>query len=115
MRLPIATSILILAAGPVLAPALAPALADPESEFRGRRIAEANCQTCHAIGQVDHGGNPAAPPFREMWRLPGYATLRADLLGQVFLRHAVMPDFEPTREQAADLADYIDSVRSDRP
>ncbi len=93
-------------------PAIGPASAfDAESAFRGRRIAEANCAECHAIAQVDESANPAAPPFRIMAQRRDLATLRADMLGDLFLRHAVMPDFEPDPGQAADIVTYMESIQ----
>jgi cytochrome c len=92
--------------------AVAPASAfDAESAFRGKRIAEANCADCHAIAQVDASADPAAPPFREMAERRDLASLRADMLGDLFLRHAVMPDFQPDARQADDIVTYIESIQ----
>lgn len=84
---------------------------EPESAFRGRRIAEANCAICHAIAQVDQSENPQAPPFRRLSRLASYRDLRLDLAGPLFLRHPAMPDFKPTREQVHDIVEYIESIQ----
>jgi mono/diheme cytochrome c family protein len=84
---------------------------DPESAFRGKRLAEANCADCHAIAQVDESLDPAAPPFRAMAKRRDLATLRAELTGDLFLRHAVMPDFEPDAKQADDIVTYMQSIQ----
>ena len=87
------------------------AAADRESVFRGKRNAEVNCGPCHAVAQSDEGTNAAAPPLRELWTRPSFATLQRDVAGPLFRRHAVMPDFEPTIGQVSDLMNYIESIQ----
>jgi cytochrome c len=87
------------------------AAVDPESAFRGKRLAEANCADCHAIAQVDESLEPAAPAFRAMGLRRNLATLRTEMTGDLFLRHAVMPDFEPDARQADDIVTYIESIQ----
>lgn len=101
MRIPLA----ILA----MAVSVTAACADDEREsaFRGKRIAEANCATCHAIAQFDGSPLPSAPPLREIGARFAFAELRVLLRGPVFLDHAEMPDFEPSQVQADDLATYM--------
>lgn len=84
---------------------------DPESAFRGKRLAEVNCAECHAIAQVDESLDPAAPPFRIMARRRDLATLRAEMTGDLFLLHAVMPDYEPDARQADDIVTYMESIQ----
>lgn len=84
---------------------------DPESAFRGKRLAEANCAECHAIAQVDESLHPAAPPFRLMARRRDLASLRTEMTGDLFLLHAVMPDFEPDAGQADDIVTYMESIQ----
>ncbi len=88
------------------------ALADEhrESAFRGKRIAEANCAVCHAIGGHDSSPLAAAPPLRDVGSRIRVERLREMLRGAVFLKHAAMPDFEPSDDQAADLATYITNI-----
>ena len=85
--------------------------ADPESEFRGRRLAEANCAHCHAIAFYDPSENTAAPPFRDLRRKISLASLRKQFAGDFFRRHPEMPDFEPTRDQIDDIVDFIESIQ----
>lgn len=106
--MPTRTSWLLFAMLALMRPAAA---ADPESAFRGKRLAEVNCADCHAIAQVDESLDPAAPPFRAMARRRDLATLRAEMTGDLFLRHAVMPDFEPDARQADDIVTYIESIQ----
>ncbi len=95
-----------------LAAGCGPALAgDAESAFRGKRIAEANCSDCHAIAQFDVGANPKAPPFRKMGERRPLEGLREDIAGDLFLRHAVMPDFRPDAQQADDIVTYMESIQ----
>lgn len=96
--------VLFLLAGPLRA-------ADPESEFRGRRLAEANCAHCHAIAMYDPSENADAPPFRRLGRLRPLESLRKEFAGDFFRRHPEMPDFEPTREQIDDIVDFIESIQ----
>ena len=84
---------------------------DAESAFRGKRLAEANCADCHAIAQVDESLDPAAPPFRAMAQRRDLATLRTEMTGDLCLRHAVMPDFEPDAKQADDIVTYMESIQ----
>ncbi|MGY6706927.1 MAG: c-type cytochrome [Rhizobiaceae bacterium] len=91
----------VLWAGQVIA-------ADRESEFRGRRLAEANCYDCHALALEDESLDPRAPPFRDL-ALRGEA-LREDMAGDLFARHPEMPDFEPSADQIDDLVDFMESL-----
>jgi len=84
---------------------------DAESAFRGKRLAEVNCADCHAIAQVDASLDPSAPPFRAMAERRDLTTLRTEMTGDLFLRHAVMPDFEPDARQADDIVTYIESIQ----
>lgn len=93
-----------------MVPAAAQSL-DPESAFRGRRLAETNCAPCHAIAQIDESEHPDAPPFRHMANRRPLETLPADMLGDLFLRHAVMPQFEPDERQVNDIVTYMKSIQ----
>lgn len=96
----------------VLALSATPARSDDhrESAFRGKRIAEANCAVCHAIGGHDASTLAGAPPFRDIGARIEPGQLREILRGAVFLEHAAMPDFQPSDDQAVDLATYIHSI-----
>lgn len=85
-----------------------------ESAFRGKRIAETSCAECHAIAQFDASALSNAPPFREIAVRTTTGELTEMLQGPVFLRHEAMPDFEPSVDQAADLAQYMSSI-AERP
>lgn len=106
----IAASIACAMAMVLAMPPSASANDDPESAFRGRRIAEANCAGCHALAQFDESTLQTAPPLRDIGRTIPANDLRRLLQGPVFLQHAVMPDFEPDPRQAADLAAYITDI-----
>jgi mono/diheme cytochrome c family protein len=101
---------IVLAAGAALLVAAQAEAADRESEFRGRRLAEANCYDCHAIALHDESLDERAPPFRELATRDDVEALRADMAGDLFLRHPEMPDFEPTPAQIDDLVDFIESL-----
>ncbi|NMG40238.1 cytochrome c [Chelativorans sp. ZYF759] len=99
-----------IVAGVALVWAAQVAAADRESEFRGRRLAEANCYDCHALALYDESLDPRAPPFRELALRGDVEALRADMAGDLFARHPKMPDFEPTPDQIDDLVDFIESL-----
>lgn len=103
-------TLIVVAAGLSILVAGQAAASDRESEFRGRRLAEANCYGCHALALHDQGLDERAPPFRELARRPDVDTLRADMAGDLFERHPEMPDFEPTPDQIDDLVDFIESL-----
>jgi len=84
--------------------------ADRESEFRGRRLAEANCYDCHALALEDESLDPRAPPFRDLALRGDVEALRDDMAGDLFARHPEMPDFEPTSDQIDDLVDFMESL-----
>jgi cytochrome c len=107
-------SIMIAIASVLVAELPANAEDDLESAFRGKRLAEANCAGCHAIAQFDESTLGAAPPLREIGSRFSPKELRDMLSGKVFREHAMMPDFEPDHQQAADLANYILSISDNR-
>ncbi len=69
-------------------------LSDTEMIESGRKIAEAQCITCHAIGLNDTSPRSDAPPLRTL--LAGYPqdVLAEDFREHVHVGHPDMPDFE---------------------
>ncbi len=77
-------------------------LGDPAA---GRRLAEAWCMECHAIGPKTLQGNRPGPDFVVVANRPSTTPLSLN----VFLRsnHDNMPNFILTRSQADDIVAYI--------
>lgn len=81
------------------------------SVAEGRRLAEINCSSCHAIGASGESRHPMAPPFRTLSR-----DYPVDSLGEAFAEgilvgHPAMPEFQLEPEQIDDLLSYIESVQ----
>ena len=89
-------------------PAEAQDTGDPAA---GQRLAERWCSgACHVIGPAsERGTSSGTPTFAAIARMP--STTRMSL--SVFLQtpHARMPDLHLSRDEIADLAAYILSLR----
>lgn len=99
--------LVVLALQLITTAALAQTAGDPAA---GRRLAEAQCSACHAIGPGRSGpeiGN--APAFADVARKPSTTALAL----QVFLRtpHAQMPNIVLTPAQLDDVVAHILSLR----
>ena len=76
----------------------------------GERIATRWCASCHAIGREQPRTRTEAASFAEIARVPEF---NARLLAFFLLDpHPKMPDMSLTRNEAADLAAYILSLRN---
>lgn len=74
--------------------------------FEGEKIAKRWCASCHVVAKDQKRGNTQAPPFSEIARKPG---LTAASIALFLLRpHPPMPDMNLTRNEASDLAAYIE-------
>ena len=99
--------LLVLALQLITTAALAQVTGDPAA---GRRLAEAQCSSCHAIGPGPRGSEAgAAPAFADVARMPSTTALAL----QAFLRtpHAGMPDIALTPAQLDDVVALILSLR----
>jgi len=97
----------------VLATQLLAGAALAQDPAAGRRLAEAQCSSCHAIGPGMSGPVlPGVTPFQAVADRP--ATTNLSL--QAFLRtpHARMPDIVLNGQQLDDLVAYILSLRGTR-
>jgi len=86
------------------------AMAQQRDPAPGRRIAERDCATCHAVKPGDVGPSPveAAAPFQLVARMPS----STELALRVFLRtsHAGMPNLQFTEQEIDELVAYIISL-----
>lgn len=78
----------------------------------GRRIAEANCQRCHAIGATGESPHPPAPPFRTLSQRYPVSDLQEAFAEGVRVGHPDMPEFQLPPDQIDDLLAYLQSVQA---
>jgi mono/diheme cytochrome c family protein len=83
----------------------------PSDVAWGRRLAQANCARCHAIGPRGSSPNAFAPPFRELRRRYPVDELNATFTPYTLSGHAPMPDFAARADELADLLAYVRSVQ----
>lgn len=83
---------------------------DAELIAKGKRLAEANCAVCHAIGETGPSKLAAAIPFRDMALDFDQTDLEDALNEGVPTEHPAMPDWQMTPAQASALAAYIISL-----
>lgn len=83
---------------------------------RGRRIAEANCGRCHAVGRTGASPNPKSPPFRNVGKKYPLADLEEALAEGIVVGHkgGEMPRFELSPQQIDALLAYLKSVQRKR-
>ena len=82
----------------------------PGDVVAGRRIAEANCVSCHAVSDwPGKRGADVAPPFAAIANDPA----RTEMWLRVFLQtpHRRMPDLILTNQEIDDVISYIGSLR----
>jgi mono/diheme cytochrome c family protein len=96
-----------LAAGCLLLLATGPAIA--ANPVRGEALAEHWCASCHVVFPDQRRALSDAPSFRSIVRRPGFNS-RA-LAYWLLAPHPPMPAFSLTRDEADDIAAYIESVR----
>ena len=100
------------------------AAADPSSLIAGKRIAERNCGSCHAVAD-GVSPNPDAPPFRTVhrrYRDGGLATLLAEgMIAPVDpeeevdrIIHPRMPGAKLDEDEIRLLAEYMRSLEPRR-
>ena len=93
--------------GAVFLLATSPALAG--NPMRGEALAKRWCSTCHVVASDQRQARTDAPTFRSIGRRPGFKP-RA-LAYWLLAPHPPMPDFSLTRDQADDLAGYIETLK----
>lgn len=80
--------------------------ADPNN---GKALATRWCSDCHVVGGEQKRGTDQAPPFAVIAKVPGFD---ANKLAFLLLKpHPNMPSLSPSRAEAADIADYIASLK----
>ncbi|WP_420407062.1 c-type cytochrome [Hoeflea sp.] len=88
------------------------ALAESAFEAEGRRLVEANCSGCHAVGRADASPHPDAPPFRVLSAsFPIDALEEAFSDNRIYSGHPDMPEFIATPDQVDAIITYIASLQ----
>jgi len=81
--------------------------ADPSN---GERLAHRWCEACHVVSPTQRGpATDQAPPFATIAKLPDFDAARIALF--LLDPHPKMPDMNLSRNEAADLAAYIATLR----
>jgi mono/diheme cytochrome c family protein len=74
---------------------------------QGETLAKRWCASCHVVAADQQSGNTQAPPFSEIGKRGGLDAAKVALF--LLLPHPKMPDMSLTRNEAADLAAYIET------
>jgi mono/diheme cytochrome c family protein len=75
----------------------------------GKALAERWCSSCHVVNQGQKSATDQAPPFASIARMPNFG---AAMLTYLLLKpHPNMPRLELSRTEAADLAEYIATLK----
>lgn len=82
------------------------------SVTQGRRIAEANCSKCHAVGKFGDSPLPIAPPFRTLHLKYPVEDLEESLAEGITTGHPTMPEFRFEGDQVRDFIAYLKSLES---
>lgn len=77
----------------------------------GRRLAEINCATCHAIGPTGDSRHPTAPPFRTLSQNYPLNSLEEAFAEGILVGHPDMPDFQLESAEIDHLLAYLNSIQ----
>jgi cytochrome c len=88
------------------------ALAQSAAERRGFRFARLHCTECHAIERAGESPLQNAPPFRTLHLKYPVQDLQRPLAEGV---HPIMPRFQLTAAQVADLMAYLKTLEPPPP
>jgi mono/diheme cytochrome c family protein len=75
----------------------------------GGRLAKQWCAACHVVSKDQTRGTTEAPPFSSIAEKPNFNAARLALF--LLNPHPVMPNMSLTRDEAADLAAYIETQK----
>lgn len=96
------------------APAEAGQPAEADLIADGRAIAEAECASCHAVGEFGESPVPAAPTFRTVLSRYNSDVLEQELIEGVRVAHP-MPDFQFNPQGVDALLAYLQSIQTSTP
>ena len=75
----------------------------------GERLARRWCASCHVVAADQRGTTGEAPPFATIAKQPDFAAPKLAFF--LLDPHPKMPDMSLTRNEAADLAAYIATLK----
>jgi len=78
----------------------------------GKKLVEANCSRCHAIGPTGNSPLAKAPPFREVVTRYPPESLGEALVEGIVTGHNEMPEFVFEADQATEIIAYLDSLKA---
>lgn len=94
--------------------ALAAGAADAQSVARGQTLTARYCGGCHAVGTSGKSPEPAAPPFRELYKRYDPEQL-GEALGEGLLSgHPLMPEFRFPPKDVQSIVLYLKSIQARR-
>ena len=73
----------------------------------GEMVAKRWCASCHVVSTDQRTGTTSVPPFSEIAKTPGLDAAKVALF--LLAPHPRMPDMNLTRNEAGDLAAYIEA------
>ncbi|MDG4906054.1 cytochrome c [Mesorhizobium sp. WSM4898] len=76
----------------------------------GKKLVEANCARCHAIGPAGKSTHPDAPPFRLLHLRYPIEDLEEALAEGISTGHPDMPEFVADPQQIGAIVAYIRSL-----
>jgi cytochrome c len=79
---------------------------------QGRRLTEANCASCHAIGRFGDSPLPIAPPLRSLHLKYPVEDLEESLAEGISTGHPTMPQFRFESDQVRDFIAYLKSLET---
>jgi mono/diheme cytochrome c family protein len=107
------TAASLLLAGLVMA-ACASSPRETELE-KGLSLVEANCSSCHAVGDAGLSPAPEAPPFRQLSEGYRVSTLEEALTKGISAGHPPMPEMRFAAEDVRSIIAYLESVQARDP
>jgi mono/diheme cytochrome c family protein len=75
----------------------------------GQQIARRWCASCHIVAPNQRTGSEAVPPFTTIAHMPDFDASKVAFF--LLYPHPKMPDMSLTRNEAADLAAYIQTLK----
>lgn len=76
----------------------------------GRKLAQANCARCHAIGETGASRHQEAPPFRIIAAKGHVDDLQEALAEGIMVGHSDMPEFKLSPGQIGSFLLYLKSL-----
>ena len=86
-----------------------PTVASAADPANGERIARRWCAACHVVAANQKVPTSEAPPFSGVAHKPGFDPGQLALF--LLHPHPKMPDMSLTRDEAADIAAYVDTLK----